>query len=456
MKRTFTFVLVLLGATLVSVAQSFEFRYRGASLADGAVVNIYAEPDSFFPDQMGCMTNPPSAPENGLVVKTLDDSTLSGNAKLEIISNTLEPQIIQWCMGGECLLMTNKTSQEKEFATNDQGVAKVEFDATGVADEGTLEATLTVTYGIETQTVNIRFIGALGSDGYYTRKVVMEEGTGTWCGWCVRGIETLKLMQKKYPDNFIGIGLHAGDEMENAENYAPVINTMEFFPGCHINRRTAETEDVSLENTEWAVIELMDKAIARIEAEATFTDETKSSVSVKTKTTFSNDLSAANFKIAYVVVEDQVGPYTQGNYYSGMELTPDNYMYDWTLQSSSLPVVFNDVARGIYPNVSGEDGSVPASVTKGVANEYEYTVTLPSTVADPNNISIVTLLINGDNGEIINADKVALTADNPTAIQTVKKEQEDRRPVCYNLNGQRVDKPGKGLYIKNGQKVILK
>jgi hypothetical protein len=28
--------------------------------------------------------------------------------------------------------------------------------------------------------------------------------------------------------------------------------------------------------------------------------------------------------------------------------------------------------------------------------------------------------------------------------------------VYYNLNGQRVDKPGKGLYIRNGKMVIIK
>ena len=47
----------------------------------------------------------------------------------------------------------------------------------------------------------------------FYHKIVAEEGTGTWCGYCVRGIVALEEMNKKYPDNFIGIAIHSGDPM---------------------------------------------------------------------------------------------------------------------------------------------------------------------------------------------------------------------------------------------------
>ena len=34
--------------------------------------------------------------------------------------------------------------------------------------------------------------------------------------------------------------------------------------------------------------------------------------------------------------------------------------------------------------------------------------------------------------------------------------QENEQDVYYNLNGQRVENPGRGLYIKNGRKVLIK
>ena len=300
----------------------------------------------------------------------------------------------------------------------------------------------------------VAFCLQVSADEKYPRKIVMEEGTGTWCGWCVRGIETIKLMSEKYPDNFIGIALHYGDEMDNIENYSSVLSYIELFPGCLMNRRSTTTENVSLDDAETAVLALKDDAIAKIEATASFTDDTQKSVLVKTKTTFGFDESYANYKIAYVVMEDNVGPYIQKNYYSGMDLSSGNYMYEWSTKDASLSITFNDVARGIYPRAGGESGSVPSTVKTGVANDYEFTVNLPSNVSDPKNISIVTLLIDGDSGEILNADKVSV-AGNTSGIQTLKRASTEEEK-WYNLNGQRVKSPVKGVYVKDGKKVLVK
>ena len=189
-------------------------------------------------------------------------------------------------------------------------------------------------------------------------------------------------------------------------------------------------------------------------AEASFTDDTQKAVLVKTKTTFGFDKGSANYKIAYVVMENNVGPYVQKNFYSGYGLGSDDYMYDWTQKSEKLSLTFNDVARGIYPSANGESGSVPSSVETGVAYEHEFTVNIPSNVSDVNNICIVTLLIDGDTAEILNADKVSVTATS-TGIQTLKRTSQEE-DTWYNLNGQRVDRPTKGLYIKDGKKVFVK
>ncbi len=163
MKRRITLLCLLLGAIMPTMAQTFEFRFGGQSLKDDETVTIAAEPDSFFPDEKGCKTNPVSNPDNGLVLAVLDGSKKSGNATMEIISNTLSPNMIQWCMGGVCELMTNKTSLEKTFETSAEGLTKVEFDATKVGDEGKLEARLTAKIGEETKTVNILFVPESGT-----------------------------------------------------------------------------------------------------------------------------------------------------------------------------------------------------------------------------------------------------------------------------------------------------
>ena len=43
-----------------------------------------------------------------------------------------------------------------------------------------------------------------------------------------------------------------------------------------------------------------------------------------------------------------------------------------------------------------------------------------------------------------------------TGIADVRSKMEDGRGEYYNLNGQRIDTPAKGLYIVNGKKVAIK
>ena len=39
----------------------------------------------------------------------------------------------------------------------------------------------------------------------YERKVVVEELTGTACGWCPRGLVGMKMLRDLYGDRFIGV-----------------------------------------------------------------------------------------------------------------------------------------------------------------------------------------------------------------------------------------------------------
>ena len=56
-----------------------------------------------------------------------------------------------------------------------------------------------------------------------------------------------------------------------------------------------------------------------------------------------------------------------------------------------------------------------------------------------------------------NARTLIMSFDgNTTAIRTLEVEEEPIRMGIYNLQGQRVKTPGKGLYIINGKKVIIK
>lgn len=168
MKKLLTVAVIWLLSMPTVLANSFEFRYHGESLADGATVTIAAEINDF--EELACETNPMSDPNNGLVLKLLSGNNATGNATVTIEENTLNPMRLEWCMGGLCSMITGNTFT-KTFSTEND-IVRTQFDALGIQSEGVLLATLTATIGSETHTVKIKF----------TNGDVVED-TGIWWGY---------------------------------------------------------------------------------------------------------------------------------------------------------------------------------------------------------------------------------------------------------------------------------
>lgn len=155
-KHLLSLAVVLLLSASSTLAQTFEFRYHGESLADGATVTIQAEEDEWGLGEMNCYTNPSSDPNNGLILKILSGSQNSGDATINIKENSLFPARILWCMGGNCMPVMNPSITKPFTAQN--GICQVQFDAEDIQSEGHLLATLSATIGSETHTVNIKFV----------------------------------------------------------------------------------------------------------------------------------------------------------------------------------------------------------------------------------------------------------------------------------------------------------
>ena len=81
---------------------------------------------------------------------------------LEIQQNTLNASVIQWCMGGECVLVGTNNSLSKTF--NADTVTQILFDAVNIQNEGSLTAKLTVAYDIASLIVYIQFTNGMTTD----------------------------------------------------------------------------------------------------------------------------------------------------------------------------------------------------------------------------------------------------------------------------------------------------
>ena len=264
------------------------------------------------------------------------------------------------------------------------------------------------------------------SDLNFEKRVVCEEGTGTWCGWCVRGIVSTEEMTLRHPDDFIAIAIHRGDELATS-SYVPLIDTyFENIPMCILNRMGEALIDPSIDILETAY-EWVKQAPAEagINTVAWFKDESRKALKTKTTMQFASDYDDANFKLAFVILEDSVAV-EQANYYANHAA---GEMAGFEDSLGYVHISLDHVARTIKSNWRGISKSVPSQIVSGEKYEYEYNFTLPTNILDVENIWLVALLLNADTEEIVNAHKVrimssdygtGITLTNPTHFATVR------------------------------------
>lgn len=275
-------------------------------------------------------------------------------------------------------------------------------------------------------------------DKFYDRNVLIEEGTGTWCGWCVRGMVAMEEMRTKHPDTFIGIAVHSGDKMA-IESYPANVSG---FPCCNVDR-TIWDQSVSPSYFET----LYNRERQRL----TYADFSLSGyidngvVHALTNTTFDFDNPDADYRVVYVVKEDGVTGYPQQNYYAG---GGNGEMGGFESRPSVVSdLEFNDVARLIYPSYWGERGSLPAIITANKRYSNGASFELPATLQDEGRLTLVAMLLDGRSGEVIQAHQLALAHDTaPDAISSTVVSAPAVQ-TRYAVDGRQLTAPSRGISI---------
>jgi len=295
-------------------------------------------------------------------------------------------------------------------------------DATGESDK---VFTLTKVNEVanESTTENMKASGKLVTVVKKPKVVpVLEEATGTWCGWCARGIPALNLLNKIYGNDVITIAAHGGGSGDPMilDNYQ--LN-MSSYPSCMINR--GEPMDPYYGNGDQAFgisreVEAIQRSYvpAGIEVEAEWTDESQEAIKVKTTTTFVDDVNNANYRIGYLLLSNELTgdtpEWAQSNYYAGSTVKDEN-LEELTKKPSKIEdAVFNYVPVAVWEPFKGIEGSVPATITKDVAMEHLYTLDIKGNtrIQKKKKLSVVALLIDSQTGKIVNAAKFKFEKDN--------------------------------------------
>jgi hypothetical protein len=248
------------------------------------------------------------------------------------------------------------------------------------------------------------------------KKVVIEEGTGTWCGWCPRGAVAMEQMFQTHPNDFIGIAVHNGDPMTVTE-YDNGTN-LSGFPGCNVDRALLD-ESVSANLFESYYQQRIGLAVP---AGLSMTVSGTSNKTINVSATFRTVFASANYRLGVVIIEDNVtgtaSGYNQTNYYSG---GANGAMGGFESLANPVPaadMVYDHVGRALLGGFSGQANSVPAIITDGLSASYTFNYAVPST-SNSANMSAVALLIDNTTGEIVNAEKTSLSAANVNEMETI-------------------------------------
>jgi len=236
----------------------------------------------------------------------------------------------------------------------------------------------------------------------FTRKVYVEDFTGSWCGWCPLMAWNLDSMRAADPRVIVAavhddVGNPVNDPFGTsyAESLENLVPNFQGFPTAFVNRKSTTDQFNVIKSVPKA---LANPANAGLQIETTLSG---SSLSAKVTTGFSADYTNSTIKLAIMVVEDGLLS-TQHNYYFHSGYVPPTSPL-W--QNSTLFNWVNDgVLRSYGTDISGE--IVPSASTSINNVSYSKTVSFNLSGYNAANCRVIAILINANAGEVLNVQDV--------------------------------------------------
>lgn len=244
------------------------------------------------------------------------------------------------------------------------------------------------------------------------KKILAEEGTGTWCGWCPRGHVFMDSIANSttHRESFSLVAVHNNDPMVVSAYDSKLGGLIGGYPSMVIDRRDevdpselftvyAEQKD----NFGFADITLTDIPVSGF------------NLSIKASVKPAIDLSG-DYRLAMVLTQDDVrgtgAGWAQANYYSFQSANQPlkGSGLDWQQEPNNVPAEkmhYNHVARAILPNPDGAAGSLPATMTAGTTYDYTF-----NAVMQPfwhrYNMHVIVMIIRNSDGQVLNSNNMVL------------------------------------------------
>ncbi len=316
-----------------------------------------------------------------------------------------------------------------------------------------------------------------------TKHVVLEEMTGIDCPNCPQGIISIEMLEKAFGEQFIPVSIHtySGDPYAGSMyGYSSFLGISNSAPSARINRIRGVYYPMISENGIYHVTypasplwydvvvqELNKLTIADLSLKA---EQSEDGAHINFQADLRYALNADNQQLSLfvVVLEDGLVNYQ----YNNLGSLDQDLFGEWGKGGSlaggdvgvAYPVTHNDVVRSaIGQNMSGTPGLFPSSLEAGKTYTTSFSSSYPQAINDMNKVSAVAMLIDSQSGEIINAIKTDVKANDPNAI--VSLAPSSSTTDIYSLSGVLIRKAATqsdlkslpaGLYIVGGKKVMVR
>ncbi|MCK6144657.1 hemin-binding protein [Prevotella intermedia] len=295
------------------------------------------------------------------------------------------------------------------------------------------------------------------------RGVVVEENTGTGCGWCPRGWAGMKKMRDKFGENFVGIAIHQYNDTDPmyCQNYAKI--NFGGAPTCKIDRN--ETIDPFYGSEEDICVDFKE-ALARIATVGiSVTGKLNADNTAVTATATIEPLVSGTYEIAYALIGDGLtgtaSVWKQMNsYYQYVAANVDNDPYlslfckGGKYSSTKVTLVYDDVMLASSYNLENANEAKIDPLQEGKVVTNTYTLTLPTKPvlkeaiekAGYDKLAVIAMIIRKD-GKIENAAKFYLSND-PAGVEGISENKSELKEVArYTIDGRRISTPQRGLNI---------
>lgn len=336
-------------------------------------------------------------------------------------------------------------------------------------------------------------------------RVLIEEATGAWCGYCPLGIYTIDQMvnHPEMKDYVIPVSVHiAGspiDYMVN-EDYSYMLGITS-APALRVDRNTVvsyfsnaydATEEIDFNETRSTAAQVrlrhLETSLLGIDLDASFLNDS-TAIAAKVTVRPAMTLPGKPYRIGFILVENNVSfdfPmfWSQHNYYAGMTDFQSDLGGFTKLPEEVAGWKYQDVARGVYDFHGLDEFVMPETLEMDKEYTFETTIQIPDTYKEltgssvlpvapainPANLSIVAFILNSDDTfSAVNSAHFPMTeqAENrPTlreltdewlensGVEDITATPQDGPAEYFNLQGLRVENPAAGIYIvRRGNKV---